>query len=176
MASKKTKKKATKKSHAAAKKKRAPIGARPKKKVAAAGKSRPLTKRPVRKVKKKAPEKTKPGAARAKKPMPVFRRERAGHLDPKYARDLLAQSGGRQDEGRDFLEGSRSRDDLAEGLGKEFVEEVTSGENEGADLQDREVPEERGGPFVVTTGATEFASGTDASNPKGSKREPFPRT
>jgi hypothetical protein len=176
MASKKTKKKGTKKSHAAAKRKRAPIGTRPKKRVAAARKS-PLAKRQVRKVKKKAPGKTKPGAARAKsKPMPVFRREHGGHLDPKYARDLLAQSGGRPDEGMDFLEGSRGRDDHAEGLGEEFVEEVTSGENEGADLQDREVPEERGGPFVVTTGATEFASGTDASNPKGSKREPFPRT
>jgi hypothetical protein len=153
-----TKKKGTKKSRVTAKKKRTAVRARPKKKVAA----------------KKT--RTKPVARRPKsKPTPAFRRERAGHLDPKYARDLLAQSGGRQREGRDFLEG-RPRDDLAEGLGEEFVEEVTSGENEGADLQDREVSEERGGPFVVTTGATEFADGTDASNPKGSKREPFPRT
>jgi hypothetical protein len=153
-----TKKKGTKKSRVTAKKKRTAVRARPKKKVAA----------------KKT--RTKPVARRPKsKPTPAFRRERAGHLDPKYARDLLAQSGGRQREGRDFLEG-RPRDDLAEGLGEEFVEEATSGENEGADLQDREVTEERGGPFVVTTGATEFADGTDASNPKGSKREPFPRT
>jgi hypothetical protein len=169
-----TKKKGTRKSQLTAKKKRTPVRARPKKKVAAAAKARSRTKPPARKAPKKT--RTKPVARRPKsKPAPAFRRERAGHLDPKYARDLLAQSGGREREGRDFLEGRR-RDDLAEGLGEEFVEEATSGENEGADLQDREVPEERGGPFVVTTGATEFADGTDASNPKDSKREPFPRT
>jgi hypothetical protein len=169
-----TKKKGAKKSHVTAKKKRAPIRASPKKKVAAAAKARALAKRPARKAPKKT--RTKPVARRQKaKGTPAFRREHGGHLDPKYARDLLAQSGGRPREGRDFLEGRR-RDDLAEGLGEEFVEEVTSGENEGADLQDRELSEERGGPFVVTTGATEFADGTDASNPKGSKREPFPRT
>ena len=39
-----------------------------------------------------------------------------------------------------------------------------------------EVEEEEGGPFVPSTDGEEMASGTDESNPKGSKREPFPKT
>ena len=45
---------------------------------------------------------------------------------------------------------------------------------EAAQALEQVVPEERGGPFVETTGGTEFAEGTDASNPKGAKPEPFP--
>jgi|SRR5882672_4293989 len=179
MAAKKNKKSA-KKNKATAKRKRAPVSARPKtrpkRKVAPVRKSSVRAARPTRKV---AAKKTKTQAVvRLAKPAakPVRRFKRAGHLDPKYARDLLAQSGGPPEEERTFLDGMRTKDDLAEGLGEEFVEEVTSGENEGADLQDQEVTEERGGPFVVTTGETEFADGTDASNPKDAKREPFPRS
>ena len=40
----------------------------------------------------------------------------------------------------------------------------------------RVVDEETGGPFVETSGAIEFAEGTDASNPEDAKREPFPKT
>jgi hypothetical protein len=53
---------------------------------------------------------------------------------------------------------------------------ATSGEDEGEDVANQDVPEELGGPFVVTDADTEFAQGTDASNPRGAKREPFPRT
>ena len=38
-----------------------------------------------------------------------------------------------------------------------------------------DVPEDRGGPFVVTTGGEEFADDVDESNPEGATREPFPR-
>jgi hypothetical protein len=111
--------------------------------------------------------------ARAK---PIRRRDGAGHIDPKYAADLLAQSGGREAQARSFLELPRSEDDLAEQLGEEAIETATTGEHEGEDVLDQEVPEERGGPFVESTGATEFAHGTDPSNPAGAKREPFPTT
>ena len=43
-------------------------------------------------------------------------------------------------------------------------------------MLDQVVEEEQGGPFVETNGAQEFAPGTDASNPKSAKREPFPTT
>ena len=120
------------------------------------------------------------GTARAKpvagKTQAIRRRDGAGHLDPKYAAELRARIGRPEVDPEAFVEGSRSRDDLVEELGEEVIETATSGEYEGEDALNREVPEERGGPFVNTTGAEEFAHGTDASNPKGAKREPFPTT
>ncbi len=67
-------------------------------------------------------------------------------------------------------------DDLAEELGEEFVQSATSGEQAAQDIRDEEVPEESGGPFVETSGRSEFAYGTDASNPKDAERAPFPTT
>jgi hypothetical protein len=104
------------------------------------------------------------------------RRDGAGHLDPKYAADLLSQSGRPEVEGVAFLENSRSTDDLAESFGEQFVEGATTGEGPAEEELDQEVPEERGGPFVRSNAGTEFAEGTDRSNPKGAKREPFPTT
>lgn len=72
--------------------------------------------------------------------------------------------------------GARSRDALAEGLGEQWVHSATTGEDDAEETFNAEVPEERGGPFVVTSGGQEFAEGTDESNPKGAGREPFPRT
>ena len=115
----------------------------------------------------------KRGAAASKA---VRRRDGAGHIDPAYARDLLEKGGGPADEGKGFLGRPRSKDDLVEELGEEFVEEATSAEHEGEDVLDQEVPEDRGGPFVETSGEEEFGYGTDPSNPKGAKREPFPTT
>lgn len=86
-------------------------------------------------------------------------------------------SEGHVDDGeRAFVPRSKSRDDLAEELGEEAVESMTSGEYVGEDALDRFVPEEVGGPFVMASGRTEFAQGTDPSNPKDATREPFPRT
>jgi len=108
----------------------------------------------------------------------VRRRDSAGNIDPHYAAELLAQSGIRQgsSDSDAFLASSRSNDPLAEELGEEFVETVTSGEDEGQNARNEQFTEERGGPFVVTPSGTEFADGIDASNPKGSTREPFPRS
>lgn len=118
----------------------------------------------------------KPTRARATSPRKVQRRDHAGHPDPRYAAELLAKSGGREAEPRSFVERPRSQDDRVEELGEEVVTEATSAEHEGEDVLDQQVPEERGGPFVETQANQEFAHGTDPSNPKSSKREPFPTT
>ena len=108
---------------------------------------------------------------------PLLRREdRAGHLDPRYAAELRSRSDRPPADPKGFLARNRSKDDLVEELGEEFVGTATSGEYEGEDAQNQYVTEERGGPFVETTGGQEFAVGTDPSNPKGATREPFPRT
>jgi hypothetical protein len=129
--------------------------------------------------KAKAPASKTALKAKAPKLSPVRRRDASGHLDPKYAAELRAQSGPRHEgEDRAFLgkRGKRNKDPLAEELGEEFVETVTSGEDEGTELRDRKVVEELGGPFTVTSSNTEFGRGIDRSNPKGSTREPFPKS
>jgi hypothetical protein len=125
----------------------------------------------------KAPAKAAPVKRAKARAKPLLRREdHAGHLDPRYAAELRRQSGRPEPEPASFVGRPRSKDDLVEELGEEFVGQATSGEYEGEDLQDQQVPEERGGPFVETSAGTEFAEGTDPSNPKGATREPFPRT
>jgi hypothetical protein len=149
------------------------------KKPAARAKAKPSARA---KAKPSARAKAKPSAraatrgASAARAKPIKRRDRAGHMDPHYAADLRKKSGERGGEPEGFIARARSKDDLVEELGEEFVTEATSAEHEGEDMQDQEVPEERGGPFVQTTGDQEFAHGTDPSNPKGASREPFPRT
>ncbi len=113
------------------------------------------------------------------KPDGIKRRDATGHLDPKYAAELRARSveGKTTDDDRAFLNGPRSNEPLAESFGEQFVESVTTGESEAERSTSEEVTaDEVGGPFIVTSGKTEFAQGTDASNPKGALREPFPRT
>ena len=107
---------------------------------------------------------------------PTHLRNATGHLDPRYARDLRAlgkASAGPADAAPIVDEDLRD-DPLAEELGESFVRTATSG-GEEEDL-DQVVDEETGGPFVETTGEDEFAYGTDASNPEGAAREPFPVT
>jgi hypothetical protein len=120
----------------------------------------------------------RPAAAEKTSPVraPVRRRDGSGHIEARYAKDLLERTGAREAVGEAFVHGSHTDDDLAEELGEEAVETMTSGEDEGEDVADQDVPEERGGPFVVTTAGTEFADGVDASNPLSAKREPFPTT
>ncbi|MFO0695898.1 MAG: hypothetical protein U0230_20215 [Polyangiales bacterium] len=86
---------------------------------------------------------------------------------------------GRRDSGdaffRDPLGGpARTRDELANELAEEFLLSATSGEEMGEEMHEMEVDEEFGGPFVPSTGATEFALDEDASNPGDATREPFP--
>jgi hypothetical protein len=131
------------------------------------------TRKKVTKV--KGPKLSRKPTKSAAKP---FRREdRPGHLDPRYKAGLREQSGGHGDAVHAFIDRPRSpNDDLAEELGESVIEKATSGEDDGEDNLDQIVPEEQGGPFVETKAAQEFAHGTDASNPKGAKREPFPTT
>ncbi len=124
---------------------------------------------------KKAIKKAK-ATARPRKP--IKRRDATGHLDPNYARDLRKKSreNMEHDDDRGFLVGKNANEPLAQELGREFVETVTSGEDEGIELRDQFVTEEAGGPFVTTTRGQEIDEKPDASNPKGSTREPFPKT
>jgi hypothetical protein len=116
------------------------------------------------------------GAGPTAKGPSVRRYDRPGHLDPKYAADLRRQSGPHEHDPVAFFESPRARDDLAEERGEEFVQNATTGEDDAEERLDQVVPEEQGGPFVETNAAQEFAHGTDPSNPKGAKREPFPTT
>jgi hypothetical protein len=165
------KKLATKKRAAAKPKKRA--AAKPKKRAAAKPK-----KRAAAKPKARAAAKPKKRAAAKRKPA-RRRRDNAGHLDPTYAATLREKSreGHVEDSDEGFIGRSgHTKDNLSEELGETWVETATSGEDEAEERFNQEVPEETGGPFVTTPAGQEFAEGTDESNPKGAKREPFPTT
>lgn len=176
MATKKKKKVAPKKAHKSTK-------AAPKKKVAAKKKVALKKKHaaPKKGVAKRVAKKAaaKPARKAAKKPAkkkPIARRDGSGHMNAKYARELRARSGpSEKEDTRAFLKGSRSTDDLAEQLGEEVVGKANSGEDEAEDVADQFVDEEVGGPFVESTAGKEFGFDTDASNPKGADREPFPK-
>lgn len=122
-------------------------------------------------------EHAKPGV-KADQEAPVRRRDATGHLDPDYEAKLRAETGHSRgkDDARAFMSGPKSKDGFAEELGEGFVEIATSGEDQQEDVFNQTVPEDDGGPFVETSGKTEFAHGTDASNIKGATREPFPKT
>jgi hypothetical protein len=108
---------------------------------------------------------------------PVTRRDATGHLDPEYQRKLLEESGKDTDaDGKAFLIGSHSTDELAEELGESFIQAATSGEDAEGDRHERVVAEEAGGPFVPSSAGQEFAGGTDESNIAEATREPLPRT
>ena len=65
-------------------------------------------------------------------------------------------------------------DELGEELGETFVEGVTGSDDAAMEHRADGTQEDDGGPFVVTTGATEFAHGTDGSNPADAEREALP--
>jgi hypothetical protein len=167
----------------ATKKKTKKRSVRPTKKKKPVAKAKAKTKAKA-KVKTRAKAKPAVKRAKAKRPAPkkakkvVRRRDGAGHLDPRYAATLREKSDESRTHDADqaFVGGSRSKDDLAEEMGETWVASATSGEDENQDVLEQEVPEEMGGPFVETSANQEFAHGTDPSNPKGSSREPFPKT
>jgi hypothetical protein len=156
---------------------------RAKKVVARAAAKAKTPKKPAKAAKAKATKTTaKVTRGGARKPehakaATVSRRDATGHLDPKYAADLhaLSRESHESTEGA-FVKGTRSPDRLAEELAEEFVEAATSGEDESEEALNKDVPEDTGGPFLVTSEGIEFAEGTDPSNPKGATREPFPKT
>jgi hypothetical protein len=111
-------------------------------------------------------------------PPPAQGYDASGHMNPKHAQHLLdmARSDRSDDGGAAFVDANRTNDDLAEELAEAAVATMTSGEDQlGPDL-DAEVDEDNGGPFVETSGNTEFAGGTDESNIPEATREPFPKT
>jgi len=70
---------------------------------------------------------------------------------------------------------ARTRDDLAEILAEDFVEAATRGNEVLEDDLDRTLPDEIGGPFVLTDEDEELADGEDESNPADANVEPLPR-
>ncbi len=105
------------------------------------------------------------------------RRDATGHLNPQYAAELRKRSieSTTHDDAVAFVERPRSRDPLAAALGEEFIEAAPTGTDVRLTELNEGVPEEQGGPFVITTARKEFARGRDGSNPRGSTREPFPK-
>ena len=131
---------------------------------------------PERDTKQSAPRQaaTNAKARRAKKPA----QRPEGTHEKALLRDDLGKEDGparEREQPEEFIRGAAA-DDLAEELGEEFVQSATSGEQAAQDIRDEEVPEESGGPFVETSGRSEFAYGTDASNPKDAEPAPFPTT
>jgi hypothetical protein len=72
-----------------------------------------------------------------------------------------------------FTDARHATDALAEELGESFVLSATAGED-SEEFYERERPEEEGGPFLETTARTEFAYGTDESNPEDAEPAPWP--
>jgi hypothetical protein len=79
-------------------------------------------------------------------------------------------------EGRETmrLESPDGVDDVGEEMGEAFVENVTGADDAATEHRSDDTPADEGGPFVITTGATEFASGTDGSNPADAEPAPLP--
>jgi hypothetical protein len=167
----------------AAKPKRKAVAKRkpaPKPKRKAVAKAKPAAKSKAAAAKPKTAPKPKRAPAKAHKAAPAAppRRDGTGHLSPKYASELraLSRESAEPKDAASFIEGANSRDPLAEELGEDFVKSAVSGEGSVEESLEQVVAEERGGPFVETTAGQEYADGTDASNPRGAKPEPFPTT
>jgi hypothetical protein len=72
-----------------------------------------------------------------------------------------------------FLDARHATDSLAEELGESVVLSATAGEDT-EEHYERELEEEDGGPFLETSGRTEFAYGVDESNPEDAEPAPWP--
>jgi transaldolase len=136
------------------------------------------------KAKKSGQNSTEPAAA-IREPKPIVvkvsrvdHRDSAGHLDPAYAARLEERTSRRAhgDENPATVGDTWAADSNAEKSAEQFIMSVTSGEDAGAAMLGAVTPEENGGPFVETSAATEFAFGSDRSNPAGATKEPFPRS
>src|SRR6266478_4783896 len=134
---------------------------------------------PERDTKQSAPRQTatKAKALRAKKPAlrPQFRFA-AQRPDVSHEKALLREDLGKEDgpvrereQPEELIRGAAD-DDLAEELGEEFVQSATSGGQAAQDIRDEEVPEESGGPFVETSGRSEFEPPKTRSPPPSRQR------
>jgi hypothetical protein len=70
---------------------------------------------------------------------------------------------------------ARSNDDLAEVLAEDFLESATRGNDVYEDELERSLPDEVGGPFVVTDADEELADDVDESNPADAEPAGRPR-
>jgi hypothetical protein len=102
--------------------------------------------------------------------------DNAGRLDADRADRLRRLGASSFGDGVAFVAGSAAEDDLAEELAEEAVVAMTTGGDQLVDDLNRDVEEDWGGPFVVTSANKEFAAGTDESNIEEATREPFPTT
>lgn len=113
---------------------------------------------------------------------PLQRRDAVGHLNPAYARHLLARARESHNDANDararhaFFSHARSADAYAEDRGQSFIESATSGEGSSTSRHEEWTWEEEGGPFVLTTATEEFAAGLDESNIAEATREAMPTT
>jgi hypothetical protein len=70
---------------------------------------------------------------------------------------------------------AHSNDDLAEVLAEDFLESATRGNDVYEDELERSLPDEVGGPFVVTDADEELADDVDESNPADAEPAPRPK-
>jgi hypothetical protein len=93
-----------------------------------------------------------------------------------FAAQLEGQGSQRPDGGKAFVRESdgTSSDTFATEMGKDFLIAAETGREVLEELSDEDMPEDSGGPFIVSTAGNEFADGVDASNPTGADREAFP--
>jgi hypothetical protein len=100
------------------------------------------------------------------------------HHSKAFFRDAKKHAG-RSDDGNAFLPDpgggpAVAGDDLADEIAEDFLTSATSGEEAGESIRDALVPEDYGGPFVESNARTEFADGTDLSNPEDAEPAAFP--
>lgn len=85
----------------------------------------------------------------------------------------------RSDDGNAFIpdpEGGPMKldGDVDEELTEDFMLTVTSGNEAGEDVRNQHVPEDEGGPFIMSTSGEELADDIDESNPADADREASP--
>jgi len=142
------------------------------------------TKRRTEKAARKKPHSTRRGKAKTTlKAKPAAQRPpstkataaKRARLRPKEAEvGARERPPGRPEQRMAFFADARhATDALAEELGESFVLSATSGED-SEEYYERERPEEEGGPFLETSAHTEFAYGTDESNPEDAEPAPWP--
>lgn len=110
---------------------------------------------------------------------PIMRRDATNHMDSGYEQALLTESReSREDHGSvvAFNPRPRAGDELGDELGAAFVQSATSGEEAEPERKDQITPEEDGGPFVISSAATEYASWAEVSDIEGATREPLPKS
>jgi hypothetical protein len=129
-----------------------------------------------RKVKAKRTARPRAAARRTAAPARPGRRRRPAPLLPLPEGDRqladpveAAQEDARALPEKLIFDRDRRDDDLGELLGEEYVRSVTSGEEQGVELRDEQVPEEEGGPFVESSASKEFSYAPDDGEP-----EPLP--